>query len=120
MIPRFRLKACMLFVGILLLAEGEHFPVGGTPIGGRTRGRATFEQYCSICHGPRGLGDGPMAKASTPAASNVTTPEIRQKTDDELFAAIADGKGSGMPAWRGLLTDQEIRDVVAYLRALGG
>jgi mono/diheme cytochrome c family protein len=50
----------------------------------------------------------------------VATPEIRRKKDDELFATIADGKGSVMPAWRGLLTDQDIRDVPAYLRALGG
>ncbi|MBI4400889.1 MAG: cytochrome c [Nitrospirae bacterium] len=83
-------------------------------------GKARYEQYCAVCHGPRGLGDGPMAKATTPPATRLTAPEVRNKTDQDLLASIADGKGGTMPAWRGILTDQELLDVLAYVRSLQG
>ncbi|MCI0627606.1 MAG: cytochrome c [Acidobacteria bacterium] len=84
------------------------------------KGKARYEQYCAVCHGSRGLGDGPMAKATSPPATKLTSPEVRNKTDQDLLSAIADGMGSTMPAWRGLLNDQELRDVLAYIRSLGG
>jgi mono/diheme cytochrome c family protein len=37
------------------------------------------------------------------------------KPDAELINDIRNGEGR-MPAWRGILTDQEIRDVLAYIR----
>ena len=45
---------------------------------------------------------------------------MRNKTDQDLLAIIADGKGATMPAWRGILNDQELLDVMAYVRSLGG
>ena len=86
--------------------------------GDSNNGKARYEQYCVVCHGPRGLGDGPMAKATNPPATRLTTTEIRNKTDQDLLAVIADGKGGIMPAWRGILTEQELQDVVAYVRTL--
>ena len=94
-------------------------PVHPAATGDSNNGKARYEQYCVVCHGPRGLGDGPMAKATSPPATRLTTPEVRNKTDQDLVAVIADGKGGIMPAWRGILTDQELRDVVAYVRSLG-
>lgn len=61
-----------------------------------------------------------MAKATSPPDSNLTSAEIRSKKDGDMLSAIADGKGGTMPAWRGILTDQEILDIVAYPRSLGG
>ncbi len=61
-----------------------------------------------------------MAKATTPPASSLISPEVRKKSDQDLIDAIADGKGAAMPAWRGILSDQDLPDVVAYLRTLGG
>ncbi len=60
-----------------------------------------------------------MAKATSPPASKLTGPEIKRMSDEELFRVIADGKGSTMPAWRGILNDQQLRDVMAYVRSLG-
>ncbi len=93
---------------------------GAESTGDRVRGKAQYEQFCLLCHGLQGLGDGPMAKASTPPASNLTSREVKSKKDQDLLSIIADGKGSGMPAWRGIMTDQGLLDIIAYVRSLGG
>lgn len=88
--------------------------------GDAKRGKAHYQQYCAICHGARGLGNGSMAKATSPPAPKLTTREVREKSDQAILDAIANGVGGAMPAWRGVLNDQQLRDVVAYVRALAG
>lgn len=92
----------------------------GESQGNPKNGKAPYEQYCAICHGARGLGNGPMAKATSPPASKLASREVRDKPDQELFDAIANGKGTAMPAWRGILSDEQIADVLAYVRSLSG
>jgi mono/diheme cytochrome c family protein len=60
-----------------------------------------------------------MAKATSPPAPKLVSADVRRLTDEELLRIIADGKGSTMPAWRGILNDEQLRDVVAYIRFLG-
>jgi mono/diheme cytochrome c family protein len=112
-------KSRVALTAVLLFAEGNGSSTADSPAGDRAKGRAAFEQYCMVCHGPQGLGDGPMAKASTPPAPNLTAREVKNKKDQDLMSTIADGKGNGMPAWRGILTDQGLLDIIAYLRSLG-
>lgn len=97
--------------GAWLVVVPHH--TGAQSPGDRVRGKAQYEQYCSVCHGPQGLGDGPMAKASTPPAPNLTSRDIKNKKDQDLMSTIADGKGNGMPAWRGILTDQGLLDIMS-------
>lgn len=84
------------------------------------KGKEKYEQFCAVCHGKRGGGNGPMAKATTPPAPRLTTREIRDQSDEQLYNSIANGVGSAMPAWRGVLNDQQLVDVLAYVRALSG
>lgn len=88
--------------------------------GDAKKGKGYYQQYCAICHGKRGLGNGSMAKATSPPASKLTTREVQDKSDEALLNAIANGVGGSMPAWQGVLNDQQLLDVVAYLRALAG
>lgn len=106
---------------IAIVLGGMTSPLAGraASAGDPTRGKAHFKEYCAVCHGASGLGDGPMAKATSPPAPKLTSPEVRNKTDQDLLTVIAEGKNTAMPAWRGLLTDQDLLDIVAYVRALG-
>lgn len=74
------------------------------------RGRKLFENHCSRCHGIGGTGgEGP----------GLARPRLRHASDDEaLFKLIQDGiEGTDMPdAWQ--LSDNEVRQVVAYVRSL--
>lgn len=88
------------------------------------KGKAIYEQYCAACHGPAGKGDGPAA-----AALNRKPRDLSDKTyarslkDDYLFQIIKDGgaavkKSPVMPPMGKTLKDDQIKDLLAYLRSL--
>lgn len=112
--------AVFTLAGLVLSSSGWPGIGWAEPAGDAKKGKSRYDQYCVVCHGPRGLGDGPMARATSPPATKLTAPEVRNKTDQDLLSAIADGMGASMPAWRGLLSDEELQDVLAYVRSLGG
>jgi cytochrome c6 len=112
-------RTALIVVAFVAAGIGGSLLAQQLPAGDVNNGKVRYEQYCVVCHGPLGLGDGPMAKATDPPATRLTAAEVRSKTDPDLMAVIADGKGGIMPAWRGILTDQDLLDVVAYIRSLG-
>ncbi len=88
------------------------------------RGEANYATYCSACHGPRGDGDGPMAALLDPKPTQHSDAALMSAlSDEELFQVIKDGgpvvgKSPQMAAWGELLSDQNIRDLVDYVRSL--
>jgi cytochrome c oxidase cbb3-type subunit III len=77
-------------------------------------GRLRFAENCAICHGPAGEG--------------VTAPTMNSQeflssaSDDVIFSLIRSGvPGTAMPSWAqaygGPFTDDEVRDVVAFIRS---
>ena len=73
-------------------------------------GREVYEMYCQTCHGIGG-------KSMEPGTPDFSSGDTLFRPDSDLFAQIRQGKGV-MPAYRGMLTDSEIRDVISYLRSL--
>jgi mono/diheme cytochrome c family protein len=91
-------------------------PVRPSPQGLKDAGDL-FQQICSSCHGPKGQGDGALAKALTPKPANFTDAKRMNKaTDGELFWKMTNGRGP-MPAWQQLPETQRW-DLVNYLRTL--
>ena len=85
------------------------------------RGEATFLTNCAACHGAAGRGDGPAGAGMDPPPSNLVVDHGHDHTDAELFALIAEGKaGTGMPAFGDSLTDNDIWDLVNWVRQLQG
>lgn len=86
----------------------EHDPVSG---------RIIYSTICIRCHGIDGKGEGPMK--FTPPVADLTSPLVQGKLDAGLFKKVHDGKANtAMGAWREVLTDDEIWDVLAYVRTL--
>lgn len=78
-----------------------------------------FAAQCAMCHGVGGGGDGAAAGAMDPKPTNLKAAEYQEgRSDDEIAAAIKDGKGS-MPAYGGRLSEDQIAGLVAYIRELG-
>jgi mono/diheme cytochrome c family protein len=84
------------------------------------RGQRAFSFYCAACHGLDGQNTGvPFADAMSPPVPRLTAPDVQQYTDGQLHAIITRGLWpSGMPAARGLLSDDEVWQIVLYIRHL--
>jgi mono/diheme cytochrome c family protein len=82
-------------------------------------GKGVYERHCQRCHGPGGWGDGPDAGSLTVRPTNFHLFRSYLKSDDELQRVIEHGVVfSPMHAWQGQLTENEIQDVLAYVRFL--
>ncbi|MCE7963796.1 MAG: hypothetical protein DYH04_00195 [Nitrospira sp. NTP2] len=79
------------------------------------RGKLLFSRHCAGCHGPQGQGDGYKLLGADPA--NLTAPSTTKKPDSALLATIHEGKPN-MPSWKGILSEQDIHNVLAYVRSL--
>jgi len=77
---------------------------------------ALYKTKCQACHGADGTGNTPMGKKL--AARDFSSPEVQKKTDAELTDIITKGKEK-MPAYKGKITDDQIKQLVAYTRELG-
>lgn len=83
------------------------------------RGAAAYQANCIACHGVTGRGDGPNANDFVPAAADFTTAHAKAHLDAEFFNWIKNGKPpTAMPAWGDRLSDDQIWDVVNYLREI--
>ena len=84
--------------------------------------RQMFGELCSRCHGPNGYGDGPDGQTLATRPRNFHDCALLAKdTDDLMFQEIKGGSNSigrsnDMPAWGESLTDDEIRNLVLFLR----
>ena len=87
-------------------------------------GRALYQQYCSMCHGPQGKGNGPAAAAMNPKPRDHTDgPYMNALSDAHLTKVIREGGAAVqlsplMPAWKETLSSQQMADIIAYLRTL--
>jgi mono/diheme cytochrome c family protein len=82
-------------------------------------GEQLFSDNCVLCHGDKGMGDGPGAKTIKVKPANFTDPKIQaSETDGALFWKMGNGRGP-MPAWKDILTDEERWKLVNYIRKLG-
>lgn len=85
------------------------------PVLAQSGGETTFKSRCAMCHGADGLAASPMAKAL--GVPSVKSDQFKKFTQAELIASTENGKGK-MPAYKGKLTDAQIREVVAYIQSL--
>lgn len=74
-------------------------------------GKVIYEQSCSMCHGEDGSG-------GLPGAPDFTSPEAGDdlvSNSGEVFCVIAEGRGN-MPGWKETLTDEQMWQLITYLK----
>ena len=81
------------------------------------RGAALFKKNCVECHGNKGIGDGPKSNETTPAVANLT--KVKEPTDNHLFKQISFGR-EDMPTWKEKLSENNIWDLVNFIKSLNG
>ena len=87
-------------------------------VGDAQTGQVVYNQHCVRCHGHALDGNGPDAPSLITKPANFHSRQSRLKTDWELLISISNGVlFTPMHGWRDRLTDQEMLDVLAYIRA---
>ena len=87
-------------------------------------GKTKYDANCVGCHGATGKGDGAAAAALNPKPQDHTNGKVMKALSDKyLFDIIKDGGASQkkspiMPASGKKFSDQEVWDIVAYIRSL--
>ena len=83
-------------------------------------GQENFSHYCLVCHGLDGQNSGvPFADRMSPPVPPLNSPAVQQYTDGQLKWIIDNGIfPSGMPASKGTLNDEEMWQIVDYIRHL--
>jgi mono/diheme cytochrome c family protein len=87
------------------------------PATGTRAGRELFGRHCVRCHGPDGTGS--LARGPEPEIPDFTDSSWQgRRGQAQLLVSILDGKGAGMPPWRGKISEDQARELVAHVRSL--
>jgi mono/diheme cytochrome c family protein len=119
---------CTLFCGTLSYAQNP----GGNPEGKKLKnpvasspasisaGQQTYQKMCAFCHGKDGSGKGPLAPKGTTPSNLTDATWDRGETDGEIFMVLQEGAGPkfDMKGYKGKIPDQELWNVVNYLRSI--
>ena len=76
---------------------------------------SVYKTKCAACHGPAGDASTPAGKALK--VPSFTSEAVLKESDANLLAIATNGKGK-MPAWHDKLSDDQLRDLIAFIRAM--
>lgn len=120
-----RLLPVLMLAATMLVAQ----PAIAEP-GDAEKGEEIYAARCIGCHGEEGDGLGPAAERLNPPPRDFTLGLYKIKTtgfddivpnDDDLFRMIRDGMpATSMPGWGDVLSDQDMWDLIAYLKIFAG
>lgn len=122
---KFKLFVLTLLLGIGIGSQSHATPVKWTKPAqapNAVRGKKVYFKYCVFCHGRFGKGDGPSGKALPQNPANFTDKAFMTvEPDPEFYKVISEGGGSVgitpfMPSFGHTLKNQEIHDVLSYIR----
>ena len=86
------------------------------------KGKEQYTAICQACHGTTGLGDGPAGTALTPKPANLQL-TAKDASDGYMDWRISEGGtmapfNSSMPAQKGILKEEQIWQIISYVRTL--
>lgn len=116
----------MLFTSTLLSAASvnknfvDTYPDKDTPEAAIYRGSIVYENYCVLCHGLLADGKGRAAKLYDPKPANLVTTTKNDQYKELIIrrGGAALKRSPYMPPWNDELTDEQITDVLAFLRTI--
>ena len=108
-----------IVVSLVVVALTASWALAQSHSGNPKNGERIFQQYCVGCHGTTGDGLGPEIKELVVPPANFRAVKSRTKTDMELYLAVKQGVlFSPMHGWADRLSNQDMWDVLSYIRTL--
>lgn len=83
----------------------------------KERGAAVFANFCAVCHGSGGAGNGPVTQRGYPPPPSLLAEHARKMKDGQLFHVLTYGQNN-MPSYAGQLSADDRWNAVLYLRTL--
>ncbi len=84
------------------------------------KGKRSYIEWCTDCHGESGSGDGPLAGLVREPPSDLTDDVWSTGgTDEDLITVIRNGTRTGMRGYDSKFDAEELQDLVNYIRSLG-
>jgi cytochrome c6 len=87
--------------------------VGVTSGFAQSSGVEIYKTKCQSCHGADGMASSGVGKALK--VKMAMDPSVKRMSEAEMISAVRDGQGK-MRAYKGTLTDQQIKESVDYFR----
>lgn len=81
------------------------------------RGEVVYRNFCQICHGATGVGDGTVAQRGFPTPPSLLAPNARKMTDDQIFAVLTNGRNN-MPSYAAQVDRDDRWRAIAFVRSL--
>jgi mono/diheme cytochrome c family protein len=83
----------------------------------RARGGFVYTNYCVVCHGPKGKGDGPVMERGMPLSPSLLVENAVEMKDGQMFHVLTYGQKT-MAAHAGQLSRADRWKVILYVRSL--
>ena len=120
-------RLILVFVGIVGIGGAGFFAMNAISDASYAapdvaNGKTAFLDYCLVCHGEKGRGDGPASHAMS-----VKPDDIHRELANpfglkaELIDSVLNGdngQNGTMPAFKGVLTEKEIVDIFGYIASI--
>jgi cytochrome c6 len=104
----------LIRAGIVVFALGA-LSLAISPVKAQDDAAGLFKSKCAACHGADGTGNTAAGKAMK--IRDLHSSDVQKQTDAQLTDVITMGK-SPMPGYKGKLTDDQIKQLVGYIRQL--
>lgn len=76
-----------------------------------------YKENCATCHKDNGEGGKVTVEGKTMDPASLTSDKMKKRSDEKLASEISEGViDEGMPAFKGKLTDAQIKDIVLFIR----
>lgn len=101
----------------LRAADQLKSPLDPQNVQARQRGEFVFTNFCAVCHGPGGTGNGVVPQRGYPAPPSLLADHAVKMKDGQMFHVLTYGQNN-MPSYASQVSREDRWNVVLYLRAL--
>lgn len=99
---------------VVYASLGGQRPVGAQAL---ARGEVVYRNFCQVCHGAAGKGDGTVAQRGFPTPPSLLATNARKLTDEQIFAILTNGRNN-MPSYAAQVDRDDRWRAVRFVRSL--